>query len=329
MRIVHHCLKNGSGLNRVASNMAASEKMMGLDSVLSYTNEPTSEVTPDDPGMLAVVPMSKALEADVHVIHSHLPDGAKGKTVFVAHGTPEHCFNMAIEQGKAAGYAAGDPWMLSLYRLNSSDVTVTFWPRHAYIWQSMSPKADVRCIPMGIDTEFWTPTQSQGKWAGNPSLFTCENSHAIKWPLDLIMAFPQVMRETQAVLHVHYLPMDQHRHWFPLLQANGTSYKSFASGVYFNSESLRNAFCSIDFYVNPVRYGDFNTVCLEAKAAGCKVISYRGNPYADFWLTEGDQRVMAEDLIKIINGTTAPRETEKVSGVETMAREMIKIYEGI
>ena len=329
MKIIHHTLRNGSGLNKVATNMAIAEKLMGIDSSLSYTNEPNIEINPDDPGMMRVVPVSKAKEADIHVIHSHLPDGAKGKTIFIAHGTPEHCFTTAVEQNKISGYAAGDPWMLSLYRINNCDATVTFWPRHAYIWQSMNPKADVRVVPLGIDTEFWKPTPSQGKWVGDPSLLTCENSHQIKWPLDLILAFPLLMKETNAVLHTHYLPMDQHRHWFPLLQANGTSYKSFASGAYFEAPSLLNAFCSVDYYLNLVRYGDFNNISLESKASGCKVISYKGNPYADFHISEGSQIDMARELIDIIKGNTQPKATEPIANCEAMAKEMIKIYQEI
>lgn len=329
MRVIHHTLKNGSGLNKVATNMAIAEKLLGIDSVLSYTNEPLCEVTPDDPNAMRVVAQANAKDADVHVIHSHLPDGAKGKTIFVAHGTPEHCFNTAIEQNKASGYVAGDPWMLSLHRINTCDITVTFWDRHRYLWQSMSPKADVRVIPMGVDTEFWKPGESQGKWVGNPSLFTCENSHQIKWPLDLILAFPKIMAETEAVLHCHYLPLDQHRFWFPLIQSNGTAYKSYASGAYFDAPALRNAFNSVDYYMNLVRYGDFNTVCLESKAAGCKVISYRGNPYADYHITEGSQVDMAEEIISIIKGSPKMPNTaiRPVDSCETMAKSMISLYQ--
>jgi len=219
--------------------------------------------------------------------------------------------------------------MLSKYRLDNCDATVTFWPRHQYIWQSLNPKAKVQIAQMGIDLDHWKPGPSIGKWSGNPSLFTAENSHAIKWPLDIILAFPIVSRRTAAVLHTHYIPMDQHRWWFPLMQANGTSFKGFSSGMYFTQESLLNAFHSCDFYINPVRYGDFNSIGLEAAASGAKVISYRGNPYAHFWLTEGDQRIMAEELIAIINNKVEPREIQKIASVHQMAEEMKAIYEAL
>ena len=321
MMVCHHSISNGSGLNRVSMNMSAMERQLGIDSYINFTDNPT--LSNSDACILS---SEESKVADIHVIHSHLPDGCKGKTVFIPHGTPEHCFHSAIEQNKNNGFSAGDAFMLSMYRINNCDATVTFWDRHRYVWQSLNPKARVMCIPMGVDTDFWMPTESKGKWTGKPSLLTCENSHSIKWPLDLIIAFPEIMRETEAVMHLHYLPMDQHRFWYPLMSANGTMYKSFSSGMYMDKDSLRNAFCSVDYYLSPVQYGDFNSVCLEAAASGCKVISYKGNPFASYWLEQGDQRVIARDLLEIIKGNVPPREVQSVDSVETMVKQMIDIY---
>lgn len=326
MKVVHWAMNNGSGLNNVSTNMNLAEISLGIDSYVSYTIQMANPI----PEGVRVLEEKDALEADVHVIHSHLPDKAKGKTVFIAHGTPEHCFYTAIEQNKASGFTAGDAMMLSMYRIGRCDAAVTFWPRHQWIWQSLNPKANVYCVPLGIDTDFWKPVSSKGKWVGNPSIFSCENSHSIKWPLDIILMFPLVMKESDAVIHLHYMPMDQHRFWYPLMNANGTMYKSYTSGMYMDKENLRNAYVSVDYYINPVRYGDFNCITLEAKASGCRLISYAGNPYADYWLTEGDQRIMAEQVLDIINGKTEPRkDAESPASRETMAKEMIKIYEKI
>lgn len=329
MKVVHFTLSNGSGLNRVSTNLCLAEKMLGLDSVISYTDKPEMRIVPEQPEHMAVIPQKEALVADIHVCHSHLPDDCVGKSVFIPHGTPEHCFTGAIEQYHASGYTAGDAFMLSKYRIDHCDATVTFWPRHAYIWGSLNPKAKIHVIPMGVDLDHWKPVPTKGKWSGTPSLFTCENSHAIKWPLDIILAFPIVAKATKAILHTHYIPMDQHRWWFPLMQANGTSYRSYSSGMYFDADTLRNAFASVDYYINPVRYGDFNSVGIEAAASGAKIISYRGNPYAHYWLTEGDQRTMAQEMIDIFEGKTPPREIQKIASVHQMAQEMKKIYESL
>lgn len=331
MKIVHWTLDNGSGLNRISLNMCAEERKLGLDSYVCYTGSQPGSITKAVPDLVQVLSDDQArVMADIHVAHSHLPDGLSGKTIFIPHGTPEHCFAVAVEQGRYQGYVAGDPFMLSFYRLNHCDVTVTFWERHKFIWQTMSPKADVRCVPMGVDTDFWKPGQATGKWSGAPSLFSCENMHAIKWPLDLILAMPIIQEGVPgAVLHLHYLPLDSHRYWFPLLMANGAIYKTFASGGYFSPEELRKNFYNCDYYVSFVRYGDHNNMSMEAKASGCKVISYKGNPYADFWIDEGDQRIMGIQLIEVLNGITKPRETAPVPSIREMAEAMVNIYKSL
>jgi len=329
-RIIHHTLANGSGLNRISTSMAITERMLGMDSYVSFTNPQDVPQNPLQITGLQVLSQADAIEADVHVIHSHLQDNAKGKTIFVPHGTPEHCFAVAVSQSKTSGYVAGDPLMLSLYRINRCDATVTFWDRHAFIWKSMSPKSRIETVPMGVDTNFWKPTPSIGKWAGSPSLFTCENCHQIKWPLDVVLAFPLIMEVmTTAVLHMHYIPLDTHRFWYPLMAANGVMYKSFSSGNYFAPPDLRNAFNSVDYYLSLVRYGDFNSVCLEANSCGCKIISYKGNPYAHYWISEGSQIDMALELINIFKGETKPREVLNAPSLQNMSEAMIKIYESL
>ncbi len=311
MKIVHHSLSNGSGLHRVALNMVEGEKRLGLDSNLYFTDKPDES-------------LFKTLQvADIHVIHSHIPDTVKGKTIFVAHGSPEHCFYISVSDG-----ARNDALMLSLHRLNTTDITVTFWERHQYIWQSLNKKADVRCVPLGIDTKFWKPVESRGKWVGKPSALICENAHQIKWPLDIILAYPIITNALPEVtFHFYYLPSDQHRWWYPLMYANGTCFRSYSGPYYYAPDDLRNGFVSIDYLISPVRYGDFNNLCLEAKASGCKVISYWGNPFADYWICEGDQRDIAKDLISIFSGEKEPNTTKPVPDIDDMANVMKKIYE--
>src|SRR6185503_12896521 len=147
----------------------------------------------------------------------------------------------------------------------------------------------------------WKPHPSRGKFTGNPSVFSSENPHFIKWPLDLLIAWPWVRDAVpECQLHLTYMPRDQHRWFFPLVNRNGAGYSSFISEIVFKGEDLRNAFVSTDFFVGLVRYGDFNRLSLEANACGAKTISYRGNPYSSFHVTEGDQRNIASELIDIL-----------------------------
>lgn len=60
-----------------------------------------------------------------------------------------------------------------------------------------------------------------------------------------------------------------------------------------------------------------------------RVISYRGNPYSDFWVDEGDQRTMAEQLTAILRKKVEPRKKTSVPDVGEMAKAMKVVYESI
>ncbi len=69
---------------------------------------------------------------------------------------------------------------------------------------------------------------------------------------------------------------------------------------------------------------------MEARAAGCKVISYRGNEYSDYWIHEGSQYNMAMEILNIINGMVEPRmKTENIPDISETAQAMKEIYETI
>jgi hypothetical protein len=255
--------------------------------------------------------------------------------VWIAHGTPEVMFHSGFEQGTVNGaYGHGDAWMMAQFWLQHCDAAATFWPRHQKIWKSLSDKKTaVHCVPMGIDTDFWKSFPSSGKFSGSPSVFTAENNYEIKWGLDLFLAWPWIVEAkgmTSARLHAIYVPKDQHRWWFPLVNRNGCSFHAYIGPHVFNRENMRNALCSTDFYIGLVRYGDFNRMSLEANAVkSAKTISYRGNPYSDYWITEGDQRVMAQELLDILGGKIEPRKKDAVPSLEETAVAMKAIYESV
>lgn len=327
MKVVHWTMFNRSGMNRVAESLAAAEKAIGIDSQICNIHESKSDEL-----------IARAADADVHVSHTHFPDWMIKqvtrplKLVWVGHGTPEHVFQSAVEAGTTGGYGHGDSWMLVQHWLQTADALVTFWPRHQAIWQSLCDKGRVvDLVPLGVDKSFWRPVPSAGRYAGNPSLLTAENSHYIKWALDLFILWPWVYPQVNgnALLHALYVPNDQHRWFFPLVNRNSCSYASHISPLVLSHESLRNALCSVDFYIGLVRYGDFNRLSLEANACGAKTISYVGNPYSDYWLNEGDQRIMANQLVDILNGYVTPRLKESVPDIADTAQSMLRVYERI
>lgn len=324
MRIAHLSAYAGSGMNAVAESTVTAERAIGLDSHLINLHNASAES------------LEPFIDSDIVVAHTHFPNElryrmkAGYKLVYPCHGTPERVFYSSVQDGQK-GYGHGDGLMLMQYWLQNADAIVTFWPRHQAILDSMTDKATkIHLVPMGVDKTFWSAGASKGKFAGAPSVFTAENCWEIKWPFDLFIAWPWVYREIpNACLHCCYLPTDQHRWWFPLINRNGASYGAHVSPVVFAHEELRNVLKSVDFQIGLVRYGDHNRLSLEANAAGATTISYKGNVYSDYWIDEGDQRVIAEQLVAILRGETPKREKTLVPDIQETAQAMKVIYEAI
>lgn len=329
MKVRHWVAMNNSGMHHAARAMAEAEARLGLDAALVDCT-----VNKD---------WDSSLDADLHVHHTHFPDlvrwrirnrtGRFPTVVFVAHGTPEHVIDTSIEQAVAGTYGASDGWMLLRRQLQHAAAIVTFWPRHAALYQTMvRPDTPIEVLPLGVDRAWWEAGVSPGKYDGQPSVWMSENQHRIKWALDVLLAWPFVYREVpQARLHAHYLPSNIHRFFIDLANTNGAAYTSYLSAATFPHETLRHIFKSVDFLLSPVRYGDFNVLSLQAAAAGLPVISYTGNPYATYWITEGDQRGMADQLVSIFqnDGRVSPRNPDTVPSLEDMGRAAVALYERV
>lgn len=316
MKVVHWVMHNSSGMFHVAQSICEGEKKLGIDSHLA---DPFDE--------------SKWIwDGDINVSHTHIPDRVlhklKGRpTIWVAHGDPNHVFQTSIEK---VGYGQSDSWMLSQNQLRRATVCLTFFERQWRIWQSMCQLGRrVDLVTLGVDKSFWKKVESRGPYAGKPSVFTCENQYSHKWPLDLWFVWGQWIREEmpEATLHCIYTPANTHRWVYPLVNMNGTSYGSYITGDVFQPTELRNAFVSTDFFIGLVRNGDANRVSLEANASGAKTISYRDNPYSDFWIDEGDPfKYLVPQLLKIFKGETEPRQKKEVPDISVTVQEMVEIY---
>jgi hypothetical protein len=324
LKTAHWTMFNKSGMFRMAESFVNAEKKLGIDAHLcDYANRNNFQ---------------EALDADVHIVHTHLPDEVRPmlskelKIVWVGHGSVEHTFQSSVEEGLNKGYGAGDSWALAQYWMQHADALITFWPRQQKIWQSLCDKHTlVDFVPLGVEKDFWTPVQSFGKYKGNPSLFTAENPHYTKWPLDLFIIWPWVYPEfPSAFLHAIYMANDQARWFYPLINRNGCSFKTISAALVLDPVGLRNAFCSTDYFIGLVRYGDHNRLSMEAGACGAKTITFAGNDYSDYWIHEGDQREMAKELIAILKGDVEPRKKLPIPDmVEDTAKAMLKIYERI
>ena len=332
MRVVHWSKKNSSGMHRVAEQMARAEVAVGVDAKCldPFDFESDPEAT------------EWALDADVQVGHTHLPDFYRSKpyrqmvtkpwrAVFVVHGTPELIFEETIRDAEGNGYGSGRSQAGHIIGMQDADAIVTFWPRHRDLYDLATDKHTiVDCLPMAVDAAFWQAGVSAGKYAGDPSFFSCENQYAFKWAYEILRVWRLILREVpSAGLHITNVPTDQLRHVDALAMRYGSLQHAWVGSWRLDQLNLRNVFKSVDYYVSPVRYGDFNRTCLEASASGAKVISYPGNPYADFWMPEGDQRNVAKALVQIAKGEMEPRVKDAVPTEREMAQAAVHVYERI
>lgn len=328
MKVVHYSSFSGSGMARVAESIVTAERVAGLDShLLNIADEKDWSI---------------ALDADVHVSHTHFPDfkdekafrrmlTKPAKIVAFFHGTPEFVFGDTVNSFKRDRHWGGDGMQMLYYWLKNADARVTHWPRHQALYQTLVDRGSVvNCIPLGVDRAFWKAGVSKGKWAGDPCVFSAENPHFIKWPFDLIAAWRWVYPQLEnAVLNLGYVAEDLHREFAPWIVNTGAGYGMRWSASYWGAPELRDIFQSIDFFIGLVRYGDFNHLSLQAAAAGLKTISYRGNPYASYWLTEGDQRVLAAELLAILRGDVEPRMPEEIPEIAETVATLTPIYERV
>lgn len=299
----------------MAFDLARAESQLGLKTVVCDT--------------LKKETWAKGIRADVHVVHSHIPDeiafDRSAKIVCFEHGSPDHVFEISVVQGVHDGYGAGDSFGIASFFLKRADVILTFWERERRIWQTMTDKK-VICVPMGIDTEFWT-RQTVDPLIGEPSFLTAENCHSCKWPLDLFFIWPEIVKKYPgARLHALNIPQDQQRWWTALAFLNGTNYTSYMKSIRLDHPALRNFLSACSFYYSPVKTGDHNRICLEAASCGAKIISYEGNEYAHYWVREGNQWRQLEDILCILSGKKKPREVSAVPDIKETAKATAALY---
>ena len=325
-KIRHWVATNGSGMNHVAEQMAQAERYYDQDSKIVDIGKPDT--------------WEEALDADIQVCHTDFPEAARlkakpHKSVFVVHGTPEVVFESTIERFAYPGYAPSDGWQLLKHWIRHADATVTFWERHASFYRSMLPQRVaeqmVRVVPLGVDKGFWAGGTSHGAYQGQPSVWMSENQARIKWALDTIIAWPMVTQELpNACLHAHYIPTGLHRFFLDLANSNDCAFKAHLSSSTYTHAQLRDIWKDVEFLWSPVRYGDHNNLFMQAAASGIQTISYAGNPYADFWIHEGDQREMARQLVPILRHDVEPRADKlPVPDLTDMGMAMLCVYESL
>jgi hypothetical protein len=329
MKIRHWVIQNQSGMHHLALAVAEGERRLGHDALVV-------DAANDD---LWGDPAHR--DADVYGIHSRIPSAviggirnASGKAprlVFYSHGIPEHLIELSVLDFNAVDKPNPiDLWAMTRYWLKEADAFVVFCPRQQALYNTMLPRERrVDCVPLGVDRAFWsTEPNTIERLRGEPAVWMSENQNRIKWALDVLLAWPSVAAKVPSVyLHAHWIPMDLHRFFVDLANTNGATYHATITPKFYGHETLRMFWAGCDYMLATTRYGDNTCVTMQAEAAGLKTISYPGNEHASYWISEGDQRVMAAQLADIFTGTTPPRADKlPVPDITDMAKATIAVY---
>lgn len=320
MKSLHWCSPNNSGMHHVAASMVRAELALGVEARMLDPHDSTK------------TGWELAAEADIHINHTHLPDEFRHKPfVFPHHGTPELIFELSVRESEGNPYNAGTGQAQHFRLMQDADAIVCFVPRHRDIFDLMTDKHTiVDLVPMGMDTAFWSAGVSPGRYAGKPSFLSCENAYPFKWAVDFLRVWKWVRDElADATLHVTNLPTNTLEQVKIMTARTGAVYGTVAGSWSYDANNLRNIFKQVDFYLSCVRFGDFNRMSMEAGASGLPVISYPGNPYADYWITEGDIRSAVKDLIAIGKGDVQPRAKAPIPSEQDMGQAMVHIYERV
>jgi hypothetical protein len=332
VKIRHWSIMNQSGMHHLAQAVADGERRLGHDALVVDASD-------DGPWADPTV-----LDADVHCIHSRWRPGAQQairaqtgrdpKLVFYSHGIPEHLIELSVQEFLVKDIPEPqDLWAFTRYWLKEADAFVVFSPRQAVLYNTMLSRGqEVDLVPLGVDLTFWERgPEDAPRLRGTPSVWMSENQHRIKWALDMFFAWPLVARALPTVhLHAHFIPYDVQRFLVDIVNANGAAFNATVTQKFYPHDALRTFWKGCDFMLATTRYGDNTCLTMQAEAAGLKTISYPGNQYASFWVPEGDQRVIADQLTGILMGMIPPREDKlPVPDLTDMAASTLAIYDRI
>ncbi len=333
MKIRHWVIQNPSGMHHLAQAVAEGERRLGHDALVLDATDAGPWRDPSH------------VDADVHCIHSRCPagfpafvreqTGREAKIIFYSHGIPEHLIEQSVQEFLVLDKPnPGDFWALTRYWLKEADAFVVFSPRQAVLYNTMLPKGrEVDLVPFGVDLAFWqTPDVNVEHLRGKPAVWMSENQNRIKWGLDVFFAWPLVAKAIPDIhLHAHFVPYDLHRFLVGIADANGAAPNhATITPKFWPHETLRRFFRGADFNLATTRYGDNTCLTMQAEAAGLKTISYPGNAYASYWIPEGDQRVMADQLTGIFSGYLPPRGDKlPVPDLRDMAGATLAVYDRV
>jgi glycosyltransferase involved in cell wall biosynthesis len=287
------------------------ERLEGLQSDLADPHEKHKEGRADvDDGWLSSISWEQAKKADIHVLHSWIPDEIKKdktkKHVAVLHGPNEHMLWKEFTSNRT-----DEAFNLHLRILWTYDATIVHYQHEQDILELYDENNRLHLVPNSIDLDRYRG-EPTFKWEfrNHPAILSCDTVRLEKLPAQIMWAMPKIAKRVPtARLNLFSLPLEGISTWRNMFcKSKGREVENLCENIQFEINDLRPFMRGADIGFNNNMNGIQSRAQMEMMAMGVPVIAYNGEytPYiARIW----DLNSIAEQVERCWNDLNKPDST--------------------
>lgn len=306
MKIAHFVYvgPHKSGMYETTREICAAEVQAGYDACLIdtawYSDKKEPPTTASRDRGIDIKPMSWAETADVHALHSIVPQELYGKAPIVAflHGAPEYVF-----YSEFFGHAKGDRGFTTLLIYSQNPEVkkfVTLWDRHVEVWKTYLGK-NVVYVPSCVDTDTYKLEGEKFKLVepGKFNIGFCDSWRETYWkdPFRVISGIRLFYEKNDDVrLHFFSIPNEKKRDvvWDRTICAVKRTCPGLVGGIYERVVGMDSVYRALDVVVSPVR--EESRIVRESACCGTPIITMRGKTYSDYQVDFSEPQEICEAL---------------------------------
>jgi glycosyltransferase involved in cell wall biosynthesis len=314
------------------------ERREGMESDFVDTLDGRTNVTDD--GWLTPVPVEKALEADIWVPHSKIPDKIKPhwpekKVVFVLHGPSEHM--LLTEWVTNRKVAAFDSHIQVLSKYHA---TVVLNKHEWDVMKLYDSLNRLHYIPNSIDLERYQADIPAWEYENHPAIGSFDVPRLEKLPAHILWAMPKIQKKIPtAKLNIFSLSLETIGAWRDYIckSAKRQLKEKSCENIQLGSRRLMPFMKGIDMGFNNNFSGIASRVTMEMMALGVPVVSY-GGKYTKYHAKIFDLNSITRQVVRCWKdlckeGSTLKADTLKYANENfSRAKEVkkyIKLYEKV
>jgi len=279
-----------SGMYESVKDQVKHERKAGIESDMADPHDKSrGGRTEIDDGWFSAVSWEKAKKADIHVLHSWIPDEIKKikgkKHVAVLHGPNEHMLWKEFTSDRK-----DEAFNLHLRILWQYDATIVHYEHEKAILELYDEYGRLHLVPNSIDLERYQETKGDLVWQykNHPAILSCDTVRLEKLPAQIMWAMPKIAKRIpEARLSLFSLPLEGISTWRNMFcKAKGRELENLCENIQFEINDLRPFMRGADIGFNNNMNGIQSRAQMEMMAMGIPIVAYNGDytPYiAKIW----------------------------------------------